>query len=130
MRRRWAVEIGEVLLGSAAFAWLFNAQLRPDQLVSITGAMLVAIGLIALLQRVDPFAGMLDRVGLGPPRTSVERRLSFAVCLVTIGSAQVLHLVGGDRPGYLFSFAWITVTFTVATGFYRAARRLALGAAF
>jgi len=130
MRRRWAIEIGEVLVGSAAFAWLFNAQLRPDQLVTITGVMLVAIGSIALLQRVDPFAGMLDRAGLGPPRTSVERRLSFAVCLVTIGSAQMLHLVGGDRPGYLFSFAWLAVTFMVAMGFYRAARRLALGAAF
>lgn len=130
MGRRWAIEIGEVVLGSAGLAWLVNAQLRPDQIVPISGAVLVVLGLIALLQGIDPFAGMLDRVGLGPPHTSVERRLSFAVCLAVFGSMQVLRLVGGDRPGYLFAFAWAAVTFTVGMGFYRGARRLLLGAPF
>src|ERR1700686_3105777 len=130
MGRRWAVELTEVVVGCAGLAWLFNSQPRPDLLGAMIGAILVVLGLIAVLQRVGPFAGMLDRVGLGRPRTSVERRLSFAACLAAVGSAQVLHLVRGDQPGFLFTFVWLVVTFTVLTGFYRAARRRRLGAAF
>jgi hypothetical protein len=130
MGRRWAVEVAEVVVACAGLAWLFDSQPRPDLSGAMIGAILVVLGLIAVLQRVGPFAGMLDRVGLGRPRTSVERRLSFAACVAAAGSAQVLHLVRGDQPGFLFSFVWLLATFTVLMGFYRTARRLLLGAAF
>jgi hypothetical protein len=130
MGRRWAVEMAEGVVVSAGLAWLFNSQPRPDLLGAMIGATLVVVGLMAVLQRVDPFEGMLDRVGLGRPRTSVERLLSFAACLAAVGSAQVLHLVRGDQPGFLFTFVWLMVTFMVLMGFYRAARRRLLGAAF
>ena len=130
MGRRWAVELGEVVVGCAGLAWLFNAQPRPDLFGAMIGAILVVLGLIAVLQRVGPLVGMLDRVGLGRPRTSVERRLSFAVGLVAAGSAEVLHLVRGDPPGFVFTLVWLLVTFTVLVGLCRAARRRLLGAAF
>jgi hypothetical protein len=126
--RTWAVVIGYGIVLCASLAWLFNTQFAPEQIGVLIGAALIALGLLALLMAVGPIAAILDRVGLGRPKTPGERRLSFAFGLAFTGSVWLLQLVRGARPGFLVMFVWLAVTFVVLTVLYLGARQRLLSA--
>ena len=128
MGRAWAVVIGQEIAVCAALAWLFNTPFAPEQIGPVIAVVLIALGLLALLTAVGPLAAMLDRAGLGRPKTPRERWLSFAFGLAGTGSLGLLQLVRGARPGFLLTFVWLAVTFAVLTVLYHGARRRLLSA--
>ena len=115
--------IGYGIVLCVSLAWLFNTQFAPEQIGVVIGAALIVLGSLALLTAVGPIAPMLDRVGLGRPKTPRERRLSFAFGLGFTGSMWLLQLVRGARPGFVVMFVWLAVTFAVLTVLYLGVRQ-------
>jgi hypothetical protein len=120
--------IGQEIALCAALAWLFNTPFAPEQIGAVIAVALIVLGLLALLTAVGPLAAMLDRVGLGRPRTSGERWLSFAFGVAGVGSGRLLQLVRGERPGFPLMFVWLGVTVAVLTVLYLGAQRRLLSA--
>ena len=115
--------IGYGIVLCVSLAWLFNTQFAPEQIGVVIGAALIVLGSLALLTAVGPIVPMLDRVGLGRPKTPRERRLSFAFGLAFTGSMWLLQLVRGARPGFVVMFVWLAVTFAVLTVLYLGVRQ-------
>ena len=110
MRRTWIVVSGLGILTCAGLAWLFTMQPARDQLGLLTGVLLIVVGLFILVLMIGPLATMLDRVGLGRPRTRGERLRSVGVGFASMGSVGLLLVVAGPRPGFLLTFIWLWVT--------------------
>lgn len=98
----------------AGYAWFMSGPFDATRGAIGIGLLIVALGAGWLLSRT-PIGPQLQRLGLGRPTTTRERRISYGMTFAAIVDLWVMQAILGRQPAFLPAFGWLVATFGLLT---------------